>query len=97
MQCCCRAAKVGETVVALGDVVSLLAADEVSPALGLVQALWQTKKGEQRLQVRAVARGSETVLSDAAAADELFVTSHLLTRCALLRRRKGSAASLCLQ
>ena len=80
LRCLCRAAKVGETAVALGDVVSLLAADEVSPALGLVQALWQTEKGDKQVQVRAVARGSETVLSDAASADELFVTSHLLTR-----------------
>ena len=49
--------------MALGDVVSLLAADEVSPALGLVQALWQTEKGDKQVQVRAVARGSETVLT----------------------------------
>jgi len=50
-------------------------------ALGIVQALWETKKGDRSLQVRVVLRGAETVLGDAASKDELFVTAKLLTRC----------------
>ena len=36
------------------------------------------------MQVRSLARGAETVLGDAAADDELFLTSQLLTRWAAL-------------
>ena len=71
-----REATAGETEFALGDVVSL---SGESGALGIVQALWQTKEGDKSLQVRTVLRGAETVLGDAASQDELFVTSKLLT------------------
>jgi hypothetical protein len=60
-------------------VVSFSGAQE-SGALGIVQALWETKKGDRSLQVRTVLRGAETVLGDAASKEELFVTAKLLTR-----------------
>ena len=75
-----RGATAGDTEFALGDVVSL---SGEAGALGIVQALWQTKEGDKSLQVRTVLRGAETVLGDAASQDELFVTSKLLTRSAL--------------
>jgi hypothetical protein len=74
-----RGATAGEAEFGLGDVVSFSASEEAG-ALGIVQALWQTKSGDKSLQVRTVLRGSQTVLADAASMDELFVTAKLLTR-----------------
>jgi len=80
-----RRATAGETDFGLGDVVSFSGAEEAG-ALGIVQALWQTKSGDKSMQVRSVLRGSETVLGDAASLDELFVTAKLLTRYAVHKR-----------
>ena len=66
----------GQIEVSLGSVVLL----EGGAHLGLVQALWEAGSGKPLLQVRTVLRGQETVLGDAAASDELFVTSQTLTR-----------------
>ena len=38
--------------------------------------------GAQKVQLRDVVRGSETVLADAAAADEVFLSDTYQTRCA---------------
>lgn len=46
----------------------------------VIQALWQAEGGEPLMQVRAVVRGSETVLGDAASSDELFVSTRICTR-----------------
>lgn len=75
-----KGAKVGDTAIAVGDVVALAGPGESAQVLGLVQALWQTAGKARHVQLRAVARGSETVLAEAAAQDELFVTSHIFTR-----------------
>ncbi len=67
---------VGDLAISLGVIVAL----ESTGQLGLVQAMWQNSEGEQLIQIRSVLRGQETVLGDAAAADELFVTSEYVTR-----------------
>lgn len=72
----CREAKIGEVTVCVGSIVAL----ESMFKLGLVQAMWQSSDGKQQVQLRSVLRGEETVLGDAAASDELFVTSQFVTR-----------------
>ena len=59
-------------------------------ALGLVfvEAQLHAPAGAKEMQVRSLARGAETVLGDAAADDELFLTSQLLTRWAALPARQ---------
>lgn len=95
-----RAAKVGESSYAIGDVVSLGGLQEtLLHPLGLVQALWQARKGEPQMQIRSVLRGAETVLGDAASQDELFVTTKIFTRQAgstgpTLRRPSPATRSL---
>lgn len=82
-------ATVGKLDVALGEVVQLAADEEgdgedsdasAGPALGLVQAMWQSASGVKNVQLREMLRGSATVLGDAASETELFLTDDLLTR-----------------
>ncbi|KAL3133378.1 hypothetical protein ABBQ38_007248 [Trebouxia sp. C0009 RCD-2024] len=79
-----RSVKIAAMEISVGDMVAVAAAGDVeedaeSP-LALLQALWQTVKGEKKMQVRLVARGCETVLADAASEAELFLTGDFLTR-----------------
>ena len=74
--CVCRSAVVGDMKASLGDIVTF----EGGQQLGLVQAMWQSKDGKYVMQIRKVLKGLETVLGDAAAIDELFVTTELTSR-----------------
>lgn len=65
--------------MSIGDVV-FFEKGPVGQSAALIQSLWQTKEGEPEMQIRAVVRGSETVLGDAASPDELFVTNQIRTR-----------------
>lgn len=74
----CRAFTLGSTVISLGDVVAL-----EGDQLGLVQALWQDNDGKRWLQTRCMLHGRDTVLGDAAACDELFITNNMAIRHAM--------------
>ncbi|KAK9785341.1 hypothetical protein WJX73_005011, partial [Symbiochloris irregularis] len=81
-----RKVKVADVTAQLGDVVELAVKgsaeddDSSPPPLGLLQALRQTPSGAKEALVRVVVQGCETVLGDAAAEHELFVTADILCR-----------------
>ena len=57
---------------------------KIALELMVAEAQPHAPAGAKQMQVRSLARGAETVLGDAAADDELFLTSQLMTRWAAL-------------
>ena len=69
-----RGVNVAGRTASLGDVLAYSwDADAESPELGLVQCLWETKKGAKMARVWRMLFGSETVISDCAGPLELFL------------------------
>ncbi|KAF6265105.1 hypothetical protein COO60DRAFT_1470199 [Scenedesmus sp. NREL 46B-D3] len=79
-RCMHKKAQVGGWQLQLGSVVLLEAeaqdeeAQEQQYLFGVVQCMWEDEDGEALAQVRMLAAGRDTVLGDAAAEEQLFLT-----------------------